>query len=115
MADLKPGTLCVIVAGCPKNIGMVIEVVTHLGNCYGREDAYEIKTLTGRNFRQMWVGNHLKPGESAHAITDGFKLRPLVEDGAPESTEEEVLNIPECENAIQQSSLNAEIRSGAKL
>ena len=26
MSDLKPGALCVIVAGCPENIGMIVEV-----------------------------------------------------------------------------------------
>jgi hypothetical protein len=31
MSLLKPGTLCVIIAGCPENIGLVVEVVEHLG------------------------------------------------------------------------------------
>ena len=31
MSYLKPGTLCVIVAGCPANIGIVVEVLAYLG------------------------------------------------------------------------------------
>ena len=31
MYGLKPGTLCVIIAGCRENIGLVVEVVQHLG------------------------------------------------------------------------------------
>ncbi len=30
MSYLKPGTLCVIVGGCPKNIGFIVEVLDHL-------------------------------------------------------------------------------------
>lgn len=94
MADLKHGTLCLIVAGCPENIGMIVEVVVHLGNYDGREDAYEIKTVTGRYFRQLWVGKNLNAGTSTYAITDRYKLRPLVEDGALGETEVEELDVP---------------------
>jgi hypothetical protein len=97
MTDLKPGTLCVIVAGCPENIGMIVEVVSHLGNYEGREDAYQIKTVTGRNFRQLWVGSKLKAGTSTYAVTDRYKLRPLVEDGATDLTEVEELDLPKPE------------------
>lgn len=97
MAYLKPGTLCVIVAGCPENIGMIVEMVRHLGNYDGREDACEIKTVTGRNFRQLWVGDNLKAGTSTYAITDRYKLRPLVEDGEPAITETEELDVQKTE------------------
>ena len=46
MPHLKPGTLCVIVGGCPENLGLIVEVICHLGRHGGREDAYEIKTVT---------------------------------------------------------------------
>ena len=40
MSDLlRPGTRCVIVAGCPENIGVVVEVIAHLGLYEGRADA----------------------------------------------------------------------------
>jgi hypothetical protein len=97
MVDLKTGTLCVIVAGCPENIGMIVEVVSHLGRYGGREDAYEIKTVTGRNFNQLWVGKNLHAGTSTYAVTDRYKLRPLVEDGAPDLMEVEELVVPKPE------------------
>ena len=81
MSNLKPGTLCVIVGGCPENIGMIVEVVCHLGRHEGREDAYEIKTVTGRKFNQMWRRGKLVKGFSTEAITDRHKLRPLVSPG----------------------------------
>ena len=31
MATLKPGTLCVIIAGCPENIGVIVEVIRRYG------------------------------------------------------------------------------------
>lgn len=31
MSALRPGTLCVIVGGCPENIGLVVEVIEHIG------------------------------------------------------------------------------------
>jgi len=78
MSNLKPGTLCVIVGGCPDNLGLIVEVVCHLGPHDGREDAYEIKTVTSRKFNQMWRGSNLVRGYSTEAITDRHKLRPLV-------------------------------------
>ena len=99
MADLKPGTLCVIVAGCPENIGMIVEVVSRLGTFGGYEDGYKIQTVTGRNFRQLWQSAELKAGTSTIAYTERCKLRPLVEDGAPEVTEEEELDVPKKEGA----------------
>ncbi len=46
MSALKPGTLCVIIAGCPENIGLVVEVVEHIGVYEDRQDAYVIRTTT---------------------------------------------------------------------
>jgi hypothetical protein len=80
MANLKPGTLCVIIAGCPENIGMVVEVIQHIGVYEDRQDAYLIRTTTGRHFHQLWSGNDLLRGNSDKCITDRHKLRPLVGD-----------------------------------
>jgi hypothetical protein len=79
MSALKPGTLCVIIGGCPENIGMIVEVIQHLGQYDDREDAYYIRTTTGRKFRQLWDGNDLLRGSSDECITDRHKLRPLVD------------------------------------
>ncbi len=86
MAALKKGTICIIIAGCPENIGMLVEVIAHLGTYGEREDAYEIKTITGRNFNQLRNGNNLIKGYSKVAITDRHKLRPL-EDGEPPNSD----------------------------
>ena len=45
MSLLKPGTRCVIIAGCPENIGLVVEVIERLGAYDGRADAYYIRAL----------------------------------------------------------------------
>ena len=79
MSAQKPGTLCVIIAGCPENIGLVVEVIQHLGRHEDREDAYFIRTATGRPFHQMWSGNDLLRRYSSECITDRHKLRPLVD------------------------------------
>lgn len=81
MSVLKVGTLCVIVAGCPENIGLVVEVLEHLGPYPPRDDAYLIQTVSGRNFPQLKMGpkERLARGCYNEAITDRHKLRPLVE------------------------------------
>lgn len=79
MSDLKKGQLCVIVGGCPENIGLVVEVLQFLGKHFERENAYLIRTVTGRKFNQLWHGDQLLTGYSTEAITDRHKLRPLVE------------------------------------
>jgi hypothetical protein len=89
MSILKPGTLCVIVAGCPENIGMVVEVIQHLGNYEGKENAYWIKTTTGRPFHQLWHGKELMRGSIDECITDRHKLRPLV--GGEDDEQDEVV------------------------
>ncbi len=82
MEILKPGTLCVIVGGCPENIGLVVEVLQHIGMAPPRTDAYRIRTTSGRNFPQLKYGTReerLAPGTATEAITDRHKLRPLVD------------------------------------
>ena len=88
MSVLKPGTLCVIIAGCPENIGLVVEVVEHIGVYEDRQDAYVIRTTTGRPFHQVWDGNDLLRGSSNECITDRHKLRPLVDSKDDETVDE---------------------------
>ena len=80
MSSLKPGTLCVIIGGCPENIGLIVEVLEHIGPYPPRSDAYSIRTVTGRNFPQLRIGEdeRLESGSFTEAITDRHKLRPLV-------------------------------------
>ncbi len=84
MSTLEKGTVCIIIAGCPENIGMLVEVTAHLGRYGEREDAYQIETITGRNFNQLWNGGNLTKGYSKVAITDRHKLRPLKDGEAPD-------------------------------
>jgi hypothetical protein len=79
MSALKPGTRCVIIAGCPENIGLIVEVIRRLGRHREREDAYLIRTISGRPFHQIWAGKELIRGYSDECITDRHKLRPLVD------------------------------------
>jgi hypothetical protein len=79
MSLLKPGSRCVSIAGCPENIGLVVEVIERLGAYDGRADAHYIKTTSGRKFHQLWHGNDLHRGASDKCITDRHKLRPLVD------------------------------------
>jgi hypothetical protein len=88
MSILKPGTLCVIIAGCPENIGMIVEVVQRYGECHGYTDAYLIRTTTGRPFHQLWSGDDLLKNAAQEAITVRHKLRPLIDiDGSPETND----------------------------
>ena len=79
MSILKPGTRCVIIGGCPENIGLVVEVIERLGPCGGRSDAYHVKTVSGRKFHQLWSGGDLLRGYTDECVTDRHKLRPLVD------------------------------------
>jgi len=81
MSALKPGTRCVIIAGCPENIGVIVEVIEHLGPYEEREDAYYVRTVSGRYFRQLRAGDDLVRGHTDKCVTDRHKLRPLVEPG----------------------------------
>jgi hypothetical protein len=53
-------------------------VIAHLGPFEGKEDAYYIRTVTGRPFHQVWDGNDLIRGNYNECITDRHKLRTLV-------------------------------------
>lgn len=81
MSVLSPGTRCIIVAGCPENIGLLVSVIERLGAYARRDDAYRIATLSGRPFPQLTRGKRLVAGFSDEAITDRHKLRPLVDPG----------------------------------
>jgi hypothetical protein len=79
MSALKPGTICIIVGGCPENLGMIVEVIAHLGSVPPRADAYRIVTVTGKVFPQLRNSStgELFAGYTKYAITDRHKLRPL--------------------------------------
>jgi hypothetical protein len=80
MSILKPGTLCVIIAGCPENIGLIVEVVSRIGNADGYDDGYYIATSSGRSFHQVWTGiKDENPAKTSLKIvsTERRKLRPL--------------------------------------
>jgi hypothetical protein len=79
MSILGRGQKCVIVGGCPENIGLVVDVICRIGSHQGREDAYWIRTVSGRPFHQLWIDEELQRGSSSEAITDRHKLRPLVD------------------------------------
>ena len=79
MSILGRGQKCVIVGGCPEKMGLVVEVICRIGPHSGREDAYWIKTVSGRPFHQLWIDKELQRGSSSEAITDRHKLRPLVD------------------------------------
>ena len=79
MSILARGQKCVIVGGCPENIGLIVEVICRIWSHQGREDAYWIRTVSGRPFHQLWIDKELHRGSSSEAITDRHKLRPLVD------------------------------------
>lgn len=84
MSILKPGTRCVIIAGCPENIGLIVEAVAHIGAANGYEDGYFITTTSGRAFHQVWTGvSDDCPEKTSLKVvsTERRKLRPLVELG----------------------------------
>lgn len=77
MSLLKSGSLCVIIAGCPENIGVIVEVIERIG---GDSDCYRIKTVSGRPFAQLWNDEGvLSRGDANICFTDRHKLRPLVD------------------------------------
>ena len=79
MDILAPGTRCVIVEGCPENLGLIVAVVQRLGPIDGCQDAYYVQTVSGRHFHQLWDGVELKRGSSDRCVTERHKLRPLVD------------------------------------
>ena len=90
MSVLKKGTRCVIIGGCPGNIGLIVEVISHPGKTWDREDAYCVSTVTGRFMNQIWSGKNLVKGFSQECITDRHKLRPLVDPKDDVSDDEEI-------------------------
>jgi hypothetical protein len=82
----------VIIAGCPENIGLVVEVIRRLGFHEDRDDAYYIRTVSGRKFDQLWMENDLQRGSSDKCDTDRHKLRPLVDPNDP--MEDKVVEAP---------------------
>ena len=83
MSTLKPGTLCVIIAGCPENIGVIVEVIRRIGRTPGYTDCYHIRTASGRPFKQLWADARRRDAftdgpNPVECFTDRHKLRPLV-------------------------------------
>jgi hypothetical protein len=91
---LKSGTLCTIIAGCPENIGMIVEVIQHIGVFQDYQDAYAIRTTSGRHFKQLWSGNDLLRGTTDECITERNKLRPLVGVDSDEEQENIKVDMP---------------------
>ena len=55
MSILSYGQRCVIVGGCPENIGLIVMVIQRLGAYQGREDAYWIRTVSrGHSTNSGW-------------------------------------------------------------
>ena len=100
MSILARGQKCVIVGGCPENIGLVVEVICRIGPHSAREDAYWIRTVSGRPFHQLWIDKELQRGSSSEAITDRHKLRPLV-DPKDEAHDTEVIEQQSTKVAFQ--------------
>jgi hypothetical protein len=95
MSVLKPGVLCIIIAGCPKNIGMIVEVIERLGAVDGYTDCFHIKTASGRPFAQLWTDarradTYRKGPNPSHCYTERHKLRPLVDPKAKEQDSDNV-------------------------
>ncbi len=91
---LRIGTRCVIVAGCPQNIGLVVRIIRRIGATRGYLDGYEIQTVSGRKFHQLWFGSRLGTGNSDFAFTERAKLRPLVDPENFVSEEAEMNELP---------------------
>jgi hypothetical protein len=49
-----------MVAGCKENIGLLVQVIQRLGAYERRSDAYYLRTISGRKFHQLWMGNELQ-------------------------------------------------------
>lgn len=82
MSVLSTGQRCIVVEGCPKNIGLLVEVVQHLGQYKGYVDCYKIVTTSGRPFPQLWADDEQArtvSGISRYALTERRKIRPLLD------------------------------------
>lgn len=80
MSILKKGQRCMVIKGCPKNLGLLVEIVRHIGAALDYRDGYEIITLSRRPFPELW-GDQTRTwtvsGASAYALTERNKLQPL--------------------------------------
>jgi hypothetical protein len=95
MSVLSRGQRCIVVEGCPKNIGLLVEVVEHLGQYKEYLDCYEIVTISGRPFPQLWADDeHTRTvsGFSRYALTERYKIKPLQD--LPECTDEQITELP---------------------
>jgi hypothetical protein len=82
MSVLNRGQRCIVIAGCPKNIGTLVEILDHLGEVDNYQDCYEIVTISGRPFPELWAdGTRTRtvPGVSSIALTERYKIRPLID------------------------------------
>ncbi len=82
MSVLNRGQRCIVIAGCPKNIGVLVEILDHLGGVDNYQDCYEIVTISGRPFPELWADDtrtRTVPGVSSIALTERHKLRPLID------------------------------------
>jgi hypothetical protein len=82
MSVLRKGQRCILVKGCPKNVGLLVMVVDHLGEFEDYQDCYEIVTVSGRAFPELWADatrTKTVPSMSSTALTDRHKLRPITD------------------------------------
>lgn len=82
MSVLNRGQRCIVVEGCPKNIGLLVEVVAHLGEIDDYQDCYKIVTVSRRCIPELWADaahSRTVPGKSPYAYTERYKIRPLVD------------------------------------
>jgi len=90
MSVLMKGQLCVIVKGCPPNLGLIVRIVEHLGQIADYIDAYEIEPISDRPMH-VWVDKARTRTEiwpfKEGIITDRDKLRPLPDLPAEDNTE----------------------------
>jgi len=100
MSYLKPGTLCVIVGGCPKNIGLIVEIIAYIGIVYigpwpPRTNIYRVRKISGRSFPHPCNLEGLPASaKSPTCITGRDKLRPLVgPSNESEERETEVVDV----------------------
>ena len=96
MSVLNKGQRCIVIAGCPKNIGVLVEVLDHLGGVDNYQDCYEIVTISGRPFPELWAdGTHTRtvPGVSSIAMTERYKIRDLPSTADANQTKQELVEI----------------------
>ena len=96
MSVLNRGQRCIVIAGCPKNIGILVEVLDHLGEVDNYQDCYEIVTISGRFFPELWADEtrtRTVPGVSSIALTERYKIRPLIDLPSTADANQELVEI----------------------